>query len=349
MKSSLQEIDILVRKAIAREKKSPTISAAEAQVIENFRFRIVVGVIIEDTAAKAAKLEEYKTNRRNKILAYCSDSDALIKRLDELDITPCAMMPRRAWERICKESNLLQLVPSYYGRFGISTRIARSFEEEAKSYFKALHRVLVITIGCLSSVAMSFHGSKLWHATAIGIMVALIIQAIVFCRYWWYSENGEWVPGITNLIKPLVRKKVKNFTMQPWPYIVKILFPGGGSIAGNCKTHVTFVIPPAPENIKEVLYKARSFSLCVAMMPEAISFLEPLEDVLLQGSGSQGPGDMDTLLKRVEEEESRQEKNTRGQIIYIEHGSAIALLAQFGDFPLEKETIERILRSDALI
>lgn len=111
------------------------------------------------------------------------------------------------------------------------------------------------------------------------------------------------------------------------------LFPDGTSFESGWGYPAHLVMPTPPEDVAATLLKARDLDLKVATVAEAISFKEtPTE-----------------LYRRVTAEREAIAKRLRDDpIIYFEHGGAVAIIAQFGLFPVEIEVVNRILSAENL-
>lgn len=114
---------------------------------------------------------------------------------------------------------------------------------------------------------------------------------------------------------------------------IRTLFPN--EVARGMHAHV--ILPEPPADVAATLLKVKDFGLKVAAVPAAISILEtPTE--LFQWSKA-----------RHEEEERRREWLRNDPIIYTEHGTASAIIAQFGDFPVEQQIVDLVIENDDLI
>lgn len=99
----------------------------------------------------------------------------------------------------------------------------------------------------------------------------------------------------------------------------------------------TLVLPQPPEDVAKTLLKARKRNLKVAAVAEAISFAEtPVQLYRAE-------------IARQDAERAMLEAIRRDPIIYTEEGTASAIIAQFGDFPIEQEVVEFVINSDNLI
>lgn len=114
------------------------------------------------------------------------------------------------------------------------------------------------------------------------------------------------------------------------------LFPGGVSAPHDegYIFSVQLVMPIPPADVADTLLKARDLDLKVATVAEAIAFKET-------------PAEIYDRMAVVREARAKALRDD--PIIYFEQGCAVAIVAQFGDFPVEKEVVDRIVEGQSLM
>lgn len=116
---------------------------------------------------------------------------------------------------------------------------------------------------------------------------------------------------------------------------METLFPDGASIQGlysNTRSIETGVnLPNPPDDVAQILLRVQDLNLGVAATAEAIRFNDT-PSVLIAG----------TYNERARAGEYPD------PIIFIEQGEAVAVIAQFGDFPVEREVVDRVVNSEHL-
>lgn len=157
-----------------------------------------------------------------------------------------------------------------------------------------------------------------------------------------FSPDSKNRVGFTPLgQKQWTAHTITKFAKNDWKAFLNLLFPDG--VAENSATRATLILPDPPADVAEILIKAQKFTLAVAAVPEAIRFAEtPAE--LLQASSNpkdlwaqeQGYADYADWVKR-------------DPIIFTQHGSAIAVIAQFGEFPIEKQIVDAVVSTKDLL
>jgi hypothetical protein len=122
-----------------------------------------------------------------------------------------------------------------------------------------------------------------------------------------------------------------------WPGYLQMVF-GGLAPVMNTGRYVTVILPNPPEDVQAILLKAHgTFTMKVAAVPDAISLKETPREILAG------------VVKSLEEEARRQEAWKADPIIYIEEGVVTAIIAQFGDFPIEKIVVDAVVKSKDLL
>ncbi len=122
---------------------------------------------------------------------------------------------------------------------------------------------------------------------------------------------------------------------------LSVLFPEGLSLGSG--PQATLILPDPPTDVAEILVKAQALPLTVAAVPEAIRFAETTTEMIAASSHpkdlwaqEQGYADYADWVKR-------------DPIIFTNHGSATAVIAQFGEFPIEQQIVDAAVASDGLL
>lgn len=138
-------------------------------------------------------------------------------------------------------------------------------------------------------------------------------------------------------ITPENERQLLDYASKHWAECLHALFNGYASgYVGDNKA--TVVLPQPPKDVADILIKANgAFPLKVAAVPEAIGFKESLIELV-----------RNYLAERTRESQ-RAEAWKADPIIYTEEGVATAVIAQFGDFPIEKAVVDGVLATKALL
>lgn len=141
-----------------------------------------------------------------------------------------------------------------------------------------------------------------------------------------------------------------------WPAMLKRLF--GGMVApvyrepsreeairdsmlsrSYLPTFATLLLPQPPDDVVATLIKvdAASIPMKVAAVADAIGFRETMTEL------------RDRVNKHIDDEDARIAQLLYEPFIYTEHGNATAIIAQFGEFPIEKEVVDMVVASDGFL
>lgn len=137
-------------------------------------------------------------------------------------------------------------------------------------------------------------------------------------------------------------RNVDAFAAAKWGDWLKALMPDGRSLSSGVSA--TLILPDPPADVADTLVKAQSLKLTVAAVSEAISFAEKPSELLKAANSD--PRD---IWAREQGYEDYQDWVKRDPIVFTEHGTATAIIAQFGDFPIEQEVVDAAVKADTLL
>jgi len=350
MRTNLAYIETVASDALARELETPLVPTIARQKASQVSLAIVAGFAVRDEAVEQREIDNSRSERRANIAQYRSHREEVAAELDKLGITPLAIVPKNAWERICTTSGLFRLEPNENGNVGISTELLNKFENRADHLLNGSIPLATWLIPTgVSGVCFALAFNWPWWGTGLATFAALVVFAIATLCIFISGDLSETSPGWKHVAwrKKLVRLQIRRFCKQPWEQVLKGFFPNGASESGNLQARV--VLPEPPAEVLAKLVKAKGLKLKVAAVAEAIAFAD-------------APG---KILRRehdrvVEQREHDRPKGYRGYasyeewrekcpIVYHEHGSAVAVIAQFGDFPVEQRVVDEVVNSEYLV
>jgi hypothetical protein len=128
--------------------------------------------------------------------------------------------------------------------------------------------------------------------------------------------------------------QIEWLAQNDWTAFLRRLFPNGESVSPSFGYPATLVMSIPPADVAETLLKAKDLDLWVATVAEAVSFKET-------------PSELYRHVRSMEEAVAKMLRDD--PIIYFERGCAVAVLAQFGDFPIELQVVNRILSAEQLM
>lgn len=130
-----------------------------------------------------------------------------------------------------------------------------------------------------------------------------------------------------------------------WDWFLDAMFPKRKSLPNINYAHkATLVLPDPPEAVAAILCKAQKLGLKVAAVAEAISFVETPSEIVKRSNVS-----AKDLWAQARGYADHADWVKRDPIVTAEYGSATAIIAQFGDFPIEKEVVDAVLATYDLL
>src|SRR3989338_1893449 len=309
MRTNLAYIDATAGTALAREEESPTLLAVEREQAVNAGRTIIAGFVVNDDSAQSEGLAKATRRRKAQLESYRNDRATILSALQVRNITPLAVLPKTAWEQICARSGLFRLSPFTDGTVYVSDKLVKEAQEigDRSSFRYAL--TLGLSIGLCAGV---YADIPWWDSILLGLFVSLfsfVIVALCFNAVWFKDFSSKDYVALS-----IAQAYLKRKSKRPWSQQLADLFPEGTSLSAS-EVSAQLVLPDPPADVQALLLKARSFRLRVAAVADAISFKETPDLFLFR-----------ELDRRM----------VNDPIVYIEQDNAVAIIAQFGDFPIEQ-------------
>lgn len=336
MKTNLAYIDTATSEALARELKTPTLPAKVLQEASQASLTLVAGFIVRDEAVEQCEIDKLHSERRANIVQYRNHRDEVAAELDKLGVKPLAIVPKTAWERICASSGLFRLEPNSDGEIGVSNALLEVFEKRAKTAHDYALWTVTLVLAIASCVYfLTFLTLDTWWIGMLITFPTFFASAILSGIILGVDPDG-WKQKFWK--KRLVRLQIRHFSKKPWEEVLKGFLPNGVN-EGGFRVHV--VLPKPPAEVARELLKVKSLNLKVAAVAEAIAFSEAPGDILRREHDRKSPGYRGYA--------SYEEWLEKCPIIYYEHESAVAIIAQFGDFPIEQRVVDEVVNSEYLV
>lgn len=340
---ALADISDALTHAYAHPKVTSVPSGPQYQMTSGFRLEMHDAAEID----RQRRLDD----RRWFVGEYRADEQELRKWLGIIDVPIIGTAPKYAFERLCNEVGLLHLAPDKQGN--ILLDIAKLRDELRKAAWTAPW----LTLSAIVVASVGFAGWKLfsdaWHYDWAEILLAsLMIGVSLFLGClaaaaaasgfvnltsariarrvdsWSNARRSEWLRSAMkkrqiNEYEPIDRDNPGG----PWHWAKK-----------DVRESVQIRLPDPPRDVAETIRRlaASPLALRIAVVPEAVTFARPLSETLIES-------------KRQHDAAMRELRLAFDPIIYIERGAAVALVAQYGEFPIEREVVERVANSVMLV
>lgn len=239
---------------------------------------------------------------------YGRDSATLTQSLKNRDVTPLAIVPSAAWRKICFDSGLIFITDS---------------------------RVLLNTTHIKREIELAMNEAG---------------------RHTMFRRAGDadakrrelaqrYVAGVPplQLLRSLTFDGRSMLAVRPGRFLSDM---DEGNHPGS---YADLVLPSPPDDVIDTLCKVKELKPKTVAEPAAISFAPSLADILTSVTA---PTVTMRMSPRNDEEaralgyESHEDWRQKCPIIYVEQESATAVVAQFGNFPIEKEVVERAIAGE---
>jgi hypothetical protein len=336
-KGSLARLEEVVQGAIAHElgESQEDVESLDELGIAPARTRIISGVTVVSNAARDADIDENAGKLIDRLLRYLADRGLVTKKLKRVGIEPIAVLPIKTWNCVCDSMHLYRCTPrGDLVRFTAPQAIDQEAQRLAtEEYTRELADV-----------------SK-WHILVAILFVLFAIASIVFCFVysgWWFfgivagviaafvaAGSGTEPESIYSRKQSHIRALVKDYEQKGT--LIEALWPGFHE--PNEGTDVKISLPvPSPEMQDELIAAQRArLPLRIAAPSRAFSFKQSVGDLLV-GKGSE------TWLPP-----SKSNASPLDPIAYVIEGTAVAIVAQYGDFPLDPDVIKQVVNSEHLV
>jgi len=316
---ALQRIETTILDAVQKHENDPQLHPEVIANLERTALKNIAGFSVMDAVAKDKAVVDARVNLKSRVTRYIQDRDQLTSTMAKVGVTPLAMVPLTAWNALCRELGLYRLDP-VKGRVYIENPSSDIGKQGEDWIVKVLH-------GCWAV-------GNLAVAVALGTLIApmfalfAVLTAVLSGIILFVPMENMWMKVGRN-------HGYKAFLQKPWTEQLKALMPDGQSLAirgSGTETMLRLPIPPA--EVAAVLLKLQSFQLQIAAAPGAISFEPSVAD----------------MFRQKEIEIAAHEKWIREDpVVFIVNQSAVAIIAQFGDFPDEQAAVQRVINSPYLI
>lgn len=280
------------------------------------------------TVLDPRRVEEVRANGRNAVTAavrrYYHHRDVLMTRLKEAGVQPLAVLPSMAWRKLCLHAKLIFVEGNSGGMVALNTwPLVQRLRAQAEADL------------------VSRPPSRIW-ARSEGVRVPAAHFETV-ARKWVKST-----PKV-ELLETLMHSR-EHRTFIPANSVAMRYVQGPYDVA-------EIVLPPPPADVVTLLLKSRRLEPKTVAEAAAIAFNPTLETIIGKAVRDGHPGSLSRLPSMHPSNDheaqllgyaSLAEWRRLCPIIYTEHQSATAVIAQFGDFPIEREVVDRAMADEFL-
>jgi hypothetical protein len=291
------------------------------------RTYVIGGVEIVPAGVREIAAKHFAEEHETSLTAYRHACAEIELRLAARDIAPLCFVPRNAFAAMCKAKGLIRFQDN-------ADRLPLYINPINWYNISGLRAALVgsglVGAALVGAAVMVAGASDRLSLTLLSVLTAGLAACAGSVALGWFSRFYERRRQVRSITKE-ARDNSAGFLRKVVPTP-----PRSGA------THqARFRLPAPPKEVTDVLCKlpydphhvlsgSERINLYVACDPGAVLFTPPLHEQL------------PSLIR----EKWRQERAARfDPIHYVEHGPAVAILTQYGDWPFERELIDECLRS----
>lgn len=309
MQTSFAEIENMVEDRLSAVEQNPNIPLPT---------KVIAGFTIPDTAGQqsriAARQEDVKKFQRRRT--------TVIDNLTRVGVTPLAVIPSKVWDQICQESNLYRFKPRGE-KVSVCTEAADSIHHLSVFGSWVFAITSVLTLGLLYYNG----GSEWWSFNTILLGICIAICCCVGSIFGYFGQRAIYLRWYDRLPhEKLIRRLLPD---------MKSYEPGPRHNSGKA-TDATLILPPLPDELIPVIQKVSGYVLCVAAVPEAFKFAEKPSQLLRKRLV-----EIDTERRAFLEDLVKPDP-----IIFTDDDHVVAIIAQFGEFPVEREAVIKALAAE---
>lgn len=331
MNSSLELLDRSVSTAVAQELGEP-VDDAKFTTTTSRRHRRVAGLVVVSNAARDAAVDPEAEKLFRNLSEFRTNSQILLSKLSRVGVKPVAILPLSAWEQLCDRTGLFRFQPDKNGSVRISTKPLEDARSEiGKVKMKSPSPAFAWFVPPLViSLAIWLYRSGL-DAGAAFFLIGVIVNALVTIVTAVTLDNRRDRMRAA-LLAPHLHSKTDQAVRDG--SIRDLLWPNYREPdTKQSKATIRIALPEPPTNVQQTLIATErgGITLRVAVVGDAITLLE---------------NPVDALMAHHEREiEEKRQQAERDPIVYATEGNAVAIIAQYGDFPIEQKVIEEVVSS----
>lgn len=331
----IAEINNIIERAIEHEvADGPTESVqAKAEV----KHQKLWGFHVPDEVLLSEAKTVQRIGRRKQIDIYRDDAAKLRTRLGSIDIEPMAIITAKVWEEIVRRSGLVvATIDNRAGAISVSTYLVKKIREASTLRLGWIMHTAFF-VGLIAAVNAGYLFSRQSWETA-GIIGAIVFVGVLLII-------GSCVIGgiiADKIERGSFRRQVEKYiATHSWAQFIREVSRDGWLLStrgGDCVWLEPTFPAPSPSAVIN-LRKLSSFDqrdhqmeLHVAAVPEAISLRGGMRRYFNEG--------FDAVLRQDLKYDP---------ILYVQNGNAVAIIDQWGDFPIELKVVEEVAQSEHLL
>lgn len=340
MRSNLAELDGLVAGFIANENKAPTVDKTPF-------IRHIAGfaVLDPDMTTKGEDI------RRKQVTAYLQARERMQVMLESKKVTPLAILPAKAWQQICESTGLYRFRMNYDGTISVPLHHLKHFQ--VFGFIAAWAFWSSLPLAALYTTVIANH----WDHLSWGNAISCILCALL-CIGYIVMANMKVTPYLQSYGR-FARLGSRILNIMPHRWLARRLIPNRVYFCGDERSdarnvhqaRANLLLPTPPDSVAETLHRVQGMNgLSTAIVEDGFRFAEQ------PSSFYEEPIHQDVAHRHIDRENKREERRAswrswmdQDPIVYIENEGCVAIVAQFGEFPIEREVVETVCANAAYL
>ena len=337
----LAPIHDAIEEMVRSESLTPSVTFEVLDQAHAHSINTTSGFTYSDPKLFDAERNDILSRRKGALKGYMSDEMQLVDRLASIGVRPMATAPKHAWRNLMREAGLYDFHFDSDGSLkAMDPTRDMKFIDVFETVVICIFGAIVLT-GLMGGATIGFVSKGgLSGALLIGFMGTVVGFAagmfwIMIASIFMSQEGAERVKRKRHL-KRVSKMSHEESLESLWPERtsrIQATDPEEEDVI-----NVKIVLPDPPEDVIDIIRaveKSGSFgpgTIKVATVAEAIGFFPPLHKQVEKETeiAYQGRLELAKMLDLLD------------PILYLEFGSAIAVIAQFGEFAIEQDLIERV-------
>lgn len=341
-KANLAYLSEAVDTAIAAQIQNPLTPVDVAAAVKKGATLRIAGIETRDNsvieAARAKRLSEFRAQKEAEA--------ALRKRFEDAGVAHIKIIPTKAWNALCARQGLKTVRPRNDGTICVSNDWLSGIDIEAE---QALIKIPIYALGAGLLIGI-VGGLTVFGVSWYGAFGSLLVGASTSHIASQIAERGSFKEGMPTSTalrlteRRLIKKKLQGDALSVWT----MLLPEHTEPKKGVRVGID--LPPAPEDVQQNLIKAMQagFNLTLHAEPAAMLLRETAPDAFISAREPRYKA-QDAKIDEAKRERERQKALRHDPIVTTGDDLVTAIIVQYGEFPFEKQVIDHVLSTEALV
>jgi len=326
-------VEEAMKQAVAREIANPTLSEAALRSLMAKTKLVIAGFDVDDVTRRADLIDEVL---KKKWAHYGTVREKVIAELNRRGIEPIAVLSKTAWERLYRASGMYELRTDNAGCIFVSSDgLLNEAMKRRRKYMRiAFAGCLILCALCAHFTILHVFGNAVYQKMGPTFLVFDFLVTVLYGMIVSLMDMSFSIAdSLSNAFEKMFLRKIAKRTT--WSDALKSMMPGW--VSQDSGTAVKVILPEPPAEVVSILLKAKDLPLKSVVDPDLFGFVGGVEGVLLNKQ------------QDVADERRRMKELQRDPIVVWEDEGVVAIIAQFGESPIEKRVVELIMGQNDLI